>query len=226
MTKSGHFGDAELDELHDVIDGGREEGACLTGHLADFKKRRNQVSCNYRWQCYEGNQADSSITERLERYKDVEHKARYRTDLRVTKTTDWLLKYCFFVPAPEEGDWDIGGPSKDLKRRTFAGTKTKIPAGENFTSALWPYYNNAHHIIPKGTLKSEIAATNVSDIVQKGLLKAKYNINHAKNMIFLPMDKRIGQILHLPRHLEFRGKMSHPTYDTYSAAEPVAGGKT
>lgn len=220
-SKKGHFGDASFDELHLVADStDAEDQACLTGHLSSFAEFANKRSCNYRWQCYEGNEADSSITERLHGYPTVAQDD-VETDQNVSNPKDWLIQYCFSLPAPREEDWHIGGPKQPIQRKTFRVFQTTVPAGKNFTKALWPYFNNAHHIIPKGTLQKSIKqlGSDLSDIVQKALLKAHYNVNHKTNMIFLPMDKRVGSLVRLPRHLERRALRSHPVYDDYVKAE-------
>jgi hypothetical protein len=217
--EKGHFGNAELDALHDVQKStGRDNSACLTGHEANYADFKNEISCNYRWQCYVGKNA----ADRLHSYeKSKDPRVRFRTDFAVKNAKDWLSKYCFFLPKPEPGDWHVGGPNRPITRRSFLGSQVDIPVGENFTRALWPYFNNAHHIIPKGTLRAMITETGspLSDIVQKGLLKAKYNVNHKINLVFLPMDKTVGSILHLPRHLERRALKSHPVYDAYARGE-------
>ena len=219
MAEKGHFGDAELDELHlDPESTARDAGACLTGHLYDFKNKKNKKSCNYRWQCYVGKNAE----DRLHSYETSDDpRVRYRTGITVTNPKDNLINYCFYLPKPQAGDWHIGGPYRDITRRTFAGEKITIGKGKNFTGWVWPYWNNAHHIIPKGTLRKEIEAqgTELSNIIQKALLKAKYNVNHKINMVFLPMDKAVGSILKLPRHLNFRALKSHPVYDAYVKGE-------
>jgi A nuclease family of the HNH/ENDO VII superfamily with conserved AHH len=80
-----------------------------------------------------------------------------------------------------------------------------IAPGMNFTTSFWPYWNNAHHMIPKGTLNAEIAKADtdprIVNLIRAGLLKAPYNVNHYINMILLPMDTEVGKILNLPRHL-------------------------
>lgn len=53
---TGHFGDAELNDLHLTVKNTTEGGACLTGHTGDFSGFKNKVSCNCRYQAYE--QAD------------------------------------------------------------------------------------------------------------------------------------------------------------------------
>jgi hypothetical protein len=71
---------------------------------------------------------------------------------------------------------------------------------------LWPYWNNAHHLIPKGTLKASINEVGEEDsdlreFIVGGLLNAKYNVNHWINVVILPMDREVGRLLKLPRHL-------------------------
>lgn len=229
--ESGHFGSAALDDLHKCVDEtGHGSSACLTGHMFDYREKRNEKSCNYRYQCYKSNSSNGAIRSRLERYKELQADQRidpYRTDAtKRPKLTDWFRQYAFSVPAPKDGDWDIGGPTQAITRRSFYDEPVIIKEKMNFTTALWPYFNNAHHIISKGTLKGEINATGaVSELIQQALLKAFYNVNDGLNMIFLPMDKRIGQVLHLPRHLEVRAAMSHRTYDSFIKAAVSSAGE-
>ncbi len=113
-----------------------------------------------------------------------------------------------WVDRPRKGDWDVGGPlpdSQPITREDFKKRTKTIPIGENFTNAQWPYWNNAHHIIPKGALRAKILAVEgVSGLIQEALLKAKYNVNYQVNMFLLPQDLRIAAILSLARHLQLR----------------------
>ena len=223
MAEKGHFGAVELDDLHTKHrqKNSTEGGACLTGHEPNFGGKRNKVSCNYRWQAYEQAQAHGGIEKALHSYKTA-------TDIKPQEpTSSWKEikpEYCAMLPAPQAGDWDITGPTRDLTRANFAGTGRKIPQGMNFTKELWPYWNNAHHLIPKGTLKAKIvdAGEPATGLIQKALMTAQYNINHKINMLFMPQDKRVADILGLPRHIQLRDADSpgmsascgnHPDYN-------------
>ena len=96
----------------------------------------------------------------------------------------------------------------------------------NFTQDTWPYWNNAHHLIPKGLFRSVILELelDVSTLMQTALLKAQYNINHKKNMFMLPQDKEVAKILGLARHLQLKvGDVAgiaasctdHPSYSDF-----------
>ena len=235
--KDGHFGSATLDEYHKKIDGDTEGGACLKGHIYNFAKKNNKSSCNYRYQCYEQSSKNADIKKYLHSYNQkldllkAKHPSGIATSAYETEKNDkgedmnpW--RYCCSIPVPEEGDWDVGddGPKKEVKRGSFSGEEKSIDKGMNFTQDTWPYWNNAHHIIPKGTLKGMITKQggDLVDLIQLGLLKAKYNINYKKNMIFLPQDKEVGVILELPRHIQLKEDddlsirancTSHPEYD-------------
>lgn len=205
MADEGHFGPAALDNLHEQHrQSGTENGACLTGHQGSFSKHGNKVTCNYRYQAWEQAQAHGGIKSALHGYP---------TTLTATvKTSAWKKikpEYCTRLPAPRPGDWDITGPVVGpITRKTFSGTKVIIPAGMNFTQESWPYWNNAHHLIPKGTLKAKITEqpVRVSNLIQKALLTAQYNINHKLNMLLMPQDKRVADLLGLPRHIQLRDK--------------------
>ncbi|MGC3999321.1 MAG: AHH domain-containing protein [Anaeromyxobacter sp.] len=71
-----------------------------------------------------------------------------------------------------------------------------------------PDWNNAHHLIPKATFADaimDVEDPEIRDLVSVGLHRGQYNINHYKNMLFLPMDQEVAQVLRLPRHLTLNG---------------------
>jgi A nuclease family of the HNH/ENDO VII superfamily with conserved AHH len=77
----------------------------------------------------------------------------------------------------------------------------------NYEHFKRPYWHNAHHIIPNGSLKNAIAntgaaASGLPNLIKQGLLKATYNLNDKVNMIILPMERKWGVLLGLPRHLK------------------------
>ncbi len=77
-------------------------------------------------------------------------------------------------------------------------------APANFEHFKYPYWHNAHHIVPNGTLNTAIAKTgpDLCNLIKQGLLKAEYNLNDKVNMVILPMERKWGVILGLPRHLK------------------------
>ncbi len=204
MTDNGHFGPPALDALHRKHrkKGQTEDGACLTGHEASFSKKQNKVTCNYRYQAYEQAQAHKGIEDALHSYESV----IIRGPIRTSAWKKNKPEYCASLAKPQRGDWHVTGPNLDVQRKTFAGKKVVIPKTMNFTQELWPYWNNAHHLIPKGTLKAKVLAETdpVPTLIQKALLQAQYNINHMVNMLFMPQDKRVANILGLPRHIQLR----------------------
>jgi len=44
----------------------------------------------------------------------------------------------------------------------------------------------------------------VDELIQQALLKAKYNVNHKINMLLIPQDMEVANILGLPRHLQLK----------------------
>lgn len=89
----------------------------------------------------------------------------------------------------------------------------------NFDHFKVPYWHNAHHIIPNGALKGAITKAGkekagLTNLIKQGLLKATYNLNDRKNMIILPMEQDVGDLIRLPRHLRGDGtrRFSHPDY--------------
>lgn len=211
--KSGHFGSQALDDLHRPVKNSTEDGACLAGHQGNFNRFRNKVSCNYRYQAYEQAKAEARIKERLHHYKMVVINADLKTSAYDTEAGGKApAHYCAALPPPEDGDWDIDGPNRDILRTTFrvddkgVAKSLKVPKKQNFTQDTWPYWNNAHHLIPKGTLKAEILKEHapVDELIQQALLSAHYNVNHKVNMLFLPQDREVAQVLSLPRHIQLK----------------------
>ncbi|MDH5216601.1 MAG: AHH domain-containing protein [Gammaproteobacteria bacterium] len=228
-------------QCHNPIPNSTEGGSCLVGHEADFSNfalmkdratpRKCRNSCNYRYQAYEQAKNEKTVTVFLHSYKDDMRQkyiqSRYQDDeIKTSAYNKNPARYCASIalPNPDSGDWDVGGPKEDIFRENFKRQKVKIPAGCNFTQDTWPYWNNAHHLIPKGTLKNAIRETgdDIGSLMEKGLLEAKYNINHKINMLFLPQDKEVGEILSMPRHIQLKEGdddslsshcVQHPVYD-------------
>jgi len=74
---------------------------------------------------------------------------------------------------------------------------------DDFDHQFGPFWHNAHHIIPNGSLNSAItdAGKKLTNVIKMGLLKATYNLNDKVNMIILPMLQADAVKLGLPRHL-------------------------
>jgi hypothetical protein len=203
---SEHFTSPELNKLHDdsVVKNNTEGGACLVGHEASFRKKKNKKTCNYRYQAFEQAKAESKIRTRLETYS---WSGPVTTSIYQTAAGGWAPSYyCSELPQPGENDWHLDGPPAPIKRTSKANSEIKIPTGMNFSQDTWPYWNNAHHLIPKGLFNSMITdqPNPVPDVMRKALMKVKYNINHKINMFLLPQDKHVAEILHLTRHIQLR----------------------
>jgi hypothetical protein len=218
-----HFG-GYMAAKHKVSSAGTGDGgACVKGPY-NTKYTKND-SCSYRWQAVmayskKGKQSIDGRENRLVTPKATQVRtSRYETSKSKSRASGKKSFYPGDYPAalriPDDPQgWCVGGPTKTLEVKDGPGGKVlfKIPAHKNFTSHLWPYWNNAHHIIPKGTLKSTIAELEnptgwppkspaLRNIVERFLLKKLYNVNHHSNVILLPMDKEVAKILKLPRHL-------------------------
>jgi hypothetical protein len=233
----GHFGSASLDELHDknVQETTTEGGACLTGHLYDFAEKKNQKTCNYRYQAYEQAKAETRIRNRLHSYErklpQVHHEDGQlllfitTSVFKSKKRGLWPACLSVYMPLPRVPDWHLGGPATAILRERIdkKTTDNVIQPGMNFTNMRWPYWNNAHHLISKGRFKATIIGHGavMSELIQTALLKAKYNINHKLNMLLIPMDKEVAAILGFLRHLQLghddapvrKEKRAHRIYD-------------
>lgn len=227
--------------------GGLDGGACLDHNEGSYKKD----SCCYRYQAkndprkgkykaiYENYLLASDkkgLRQRIARFKggagDTLETNQYGTAKGGVYPSN--TDYSDTLALPEQkGDWDLDGPKRLLASvaKSKKAKKKTIAPGKNFTKAYWPYWNNAHHLISKATFADKVAAIvelTTRKLVQTGLLRAMYNINHHKNVIFLPMDEEVGQLLLLPRHLTLGGKSQikdpNPFFD-HEAYNQLVDGK-
>ncbi|HEY6006441.1 MAG TPA: AHH domain-containing protein [Anaeromyxobacter sp.] len=205
-----------------------ENGACIAGPYEAAYRKNN--SCSYRWQTVmaysvdegAGNKDGRENPFKTPRLKAAIETSRYETAKSTKKRRRYYpAGYPAKLPVPRKlpegkNDWGITGPDStwvvkdpETDKRLFT-----IPAKQNFKGkkcSMWPWWNNAHHIIPKATLKKAIAGVEnpkdwksrlaVKTIITRFLLKKLYNVNHHRNVIILPMDKEVGAKLGLPRHL-------------------------
>jgi hypothetical protein len=202
------------------VTGTTEDGGCLTGH----ELYKESCSCSYRWQALKRSRSHrTKLYDKVFTQADIDAVVARRTPAQAVgpgllrtsayfptdkatgkKTKVFPGHYSMELGIPDDwSDWFVGGPSRPVQ--TAGGLPVGV--GENFIRDTAPYWNNAHHMIPKGTLKSVIEErtqdTNpeVRTLIVDSLLEAKYNINHYKNMILLPQDKEVGLLYGLPRHL-------------------------
>lgn len=206
-----------------VSHAGVEGGACLFHVEGTYKDN----SCSYRWQGKHDPRA--SYTRVYRNYplrtgqaalarRGIVGRDHVNTMQRITRSGNTLPQeeyYSDTLRLPEErGDWDLDGPKRGRTLPSPAKNAAtgwgEIGPGQNFTTAYWPYWNNAHHLIPKALFRKRVAQdiedVAIRELVQAGLFRATYNVNHYVNVIFLPMDEEVGQVLHLPRHLTLNGE--------------------
>jgi hypothetical protein len=211
MATSKHLALLEKPIPHHTA-GGVTGGKCLAKHEPAYKEG---CSCSHRWQAFE---------------KAVDQKDLYKlteTQLRTLGDGPWSLlfrggqkavnklakkgetvtlspenkgMYFHQVGKPGPGDWDI-----DRGKRNFKWDCNK------------PYYHEAHHVVPDATLRKallEVFEADVAVRVVSEMLDAPYSVHHKDNMLLLPMDERVGDLLHLPIHRETK-QCSHGVYDKY-----------
>jgi A nuclease family of the HNH/ENDO VII superfamily with conserved AHH len=238
VTKN-HVSQESLHELHHKAFGltAINDGKCLTGHDSKYE----EMTCSYRWQ------AHVVAKERETQLGSTRYNVRgiHTRFLFGIKTNAYTAKsgkphpsqYIGRISYPHDGDWDLDGPKRLIPRQTFLNQPRDIAPGANFQDCYNPYWHNSHHMIPKSLFNKMIDETGSGEganpecpaIIRSCLLEAGYNINHKINMIILPQDKEVGEILRLPRHLilleEGGGEdvdaglrkemMSHVEYDTF-----------
>ena len=248
MGKKNHVSQESLHDLHHKAFGltGINDGKCLTGHDAKYE----EMTCSYRWQAHVvAKERETEVGMTRYNVRDVPRRSSLitRTEgintnaYKSKKGNDCPAEYINILSCPENDDWDLDGPSRLVLRNAFGGVPRDIEPRTNFTDAYKPYWHNSHHMIPKSLFNKMIDESGTGGganpecpaIIRSSLLEAKYNINHKINMIILPQDKEVGEILKLPRHLIMveKGKedevdvvlrkemMSHVQYDDFVKAK-------
>lgn len=203
-----HIADADLMAFHEKASKSTEGGKCLWGHKANYAAQ----SCSYRYQSHE-KAKESSEKKLYHSYKDkLADGTLGEVDTSAYETNSgghYPPYYSAKLEVPQDGDWDVEGPSRDIYRKGFDKKNKRVRSGKNFRKNTWPYWNEAHHVIPKATLLNVIDKRTESDptcgvIVKQALMVAEYNVNHKRNMMFLPMDKEVAEVISLPRHLALK----------------------
>jgi len=214
MGKDRHLTEADA-EYHKTVST-LDNGACLSGACAPTYQEDH--SCSYRWQAVKFSRSNKERRDLYNKNVVITRKTakRYQKDHGISgnfiPTSRYPTNSGGVYPPPDAygdklrvprtHDWAVDGPKQ---AGAVDSLGNEIELGRNFERVYWPYWNNAHHMIPKGTLSAMIETVaddaRLANLIRAGLLKGLYNVNHYKNMILLPMDKEVGLHLQLPRHL-------------------------
>lgn len=227
--------------------GAIEGGACIQGDCAGQYKEND--SCSYRWQVVDAygkavhplgrtnfyvtpTLAKPAATARYETSKSKERKLGPGDPGREFYPPHYPAKLP--IPDPAKKDWEVGGPTEDRDVVENGTVFYTVEQGKNYQRDTWPWWNNAHHLVPKATLRNAVEGlknpsgwngpATLAEVVKCFLLSEKYNVNHFRNMIILPMDTEVGEAIGLPRHLvledadakaasgDAKTKMDHQAY--------------
>ncbi|MCY1078317.1 AHH domain-containing protein [Archangium lansingense] len=192
-----------------------EGGKCLAKHEPGFKEQ----SCFHRWQAFK---------------KALENKGKYkldRTRLGKVGTGRWSIlfrggaKTVNALKAKGEKHVSVSPDNKgmylhEVNKPSKEEDWDVDPGNRNFKwDCNVPYYHEAHHVIPDATLRTgllEVFKKNaaVAAWVAEKMLDAPYCVHHKDNMLILPMDQLVGEVLELPIHRETK-QCSHNLYDIY-----------
>lgn len=174
-------------------------GACLARDTKQFKA---QWSCSHRWQALLKAEENPGAYN-WPAYQSLARRAPVQTSASVKDGKMFPAWYTRWLDPPKEHAWDVG-------------------QGENFKDKCYvPYWHNAHHLVPNGALRAainEVGKTTAKPAevrleVRQGLLEVKYNLNHKRNLIILPIDKSVGRALKLPVHLSRARASRHSAYN-------------
>ena len=194
--------------------GSVEGGKCFAKHESGFKEN----SCFHRWQAFQkalenkgmynldsarlGKVKNESWSSLFRGGEKAVRKLKAKGEKAVSVSPDNKGMYLRKVNKPGQGDWDV-----DPKKRNFKW------------DCNVPYYHEAHHVIPDATLRTGLLETfgenpAVAAWVAEKMLDAPYCVHHKDNMLILPMDQFVGEVLNLPIHRETK-QCNHNLYDKY-----------
>lgn len=182
------------------------DGGCLNRHVGDAPLYAKNKHCSHRYQAYE-KMKDTKQLYDWPKYKPLTDagKRRRTARKRAGASDDMYPKYYrTYLDPPIENGWDVED-------------------GDNFEVRCYdPYWHEAHHVVPNSILANAIAEVydgEYTTTIRRGLSKAKYNLNDKLNMIMLPMDKPVAEVLELPRHRKTATVRSHKAYSRMVKSE-------
>jgi HNH/ENDO VII superfamily nuclease len=185
-----HVTKAELKALHQPKGGAKEKG-CLTRH----QRREDGHKCSHQWQAKKKAEANSGMYN-YPAYQSICGDGEFKTQTRETDKGIFPRDY----GVKKKGGYFKNQPTKK-------GKEWNLGVGGNFDHFIKPYWHNAHHIVPNGSLKASINKTGKTDsrlpgLIKQGLLRGEYNLNDKVNMVILPQERIVAEALGLPRHLK------------------------
>ncbi|MCY1041531.1 AHH domain-containing protein [Corallococcus sp. bb12-1] len=188
-------------------------GKCIAKHESPYKEN---CSCSHRWQAFEKaleqnamyNLSDEQLGSAGEGSWSLLFRGGAKAVAKLAKqgakvalSAENKGMYRHQLGKPRQGDWNI-----DRAKYNFKWDCNK------------PYYHEAHHVLPDATLRTALI-----DIFEKPemarhvvteVLNAPYSVHDKDNMMILPMDEQVGEMLQLPIHRETK-QCSHGLYDMY-----------
>src|SRR5262245_42003499 len=184
------------EELHQAKGGGGGKGCLIRHH-----PREKGHHCSHQWMAQERAEGEDKGVYNYPAYDSLCTTGTYTTGAYVTRKQGIFPPgHGMTEPRPNPYEWDVGSRG-------------------NFEHYLKPYWHNAHHLVPNGTLKRAIDGAGddkIADLIRQGLLMGEYNLNDKANMMILPMGAAVADAMGLPRHLhgdQGVTRFSHPDYD-------------
>jgi hypothetical protein len=106
-------------------------------------------------------------------------------------------------PGRAESLWNVGAKA-DGKNENFK------PRGVGYH---YPYLHNWHHMIANAMLVKHLVLKNKPEpyILLEVLMAGKYNINGERNIVLLPQQRRVGEVIRWPIH-----PGDHEEFDAYA----------
>ncbi len=103
------------------------------------------------------------------------------------------------LAASQKALWDVE-ETADGHNQNF------LPLVRKGQGAHYPYFHSWHHLIASEMLNKYFEPATLLEV----LMAADYNINDRENIVLLPKQHQVGEIIHWPIHPN-----NHSTYDAY-----------
>ena len=145
------------------------------------------------------------------------------------KDSKWIKKYFERYKTSiswlkeDPNAWHVNHAISGVSFEGRSNSNTFVPRPQGGPGALFPYFHNAHHIIPQGAIKGFVIFPEGGALPAQRrdiVLASKWNINNPDNMVILPQELQVAAIAQLPAHCPY-GDRKHTEYSNSLETELI-----
>ncbi len=192
------------------------------------KSRDDMYKKDHRGNAYALGFVDSQFNLTDKAQKEIQD---YAHDRNVKKSGDksykvkdkkWVKKYfkkfktSIYWLEKDKNAWTVEHQIPNISFGYAGNSKTFVPRPQGGPGAWFPYFHNAHHIVPQGAFRDfVIYGEGETDpaLRLKIVLSTNWNINYKDNMVILPQELQVSAIAELPAHCPY-GHRNHLDYSS------------